>query len=595
MTLVHVPVHVPPCPPLDSTPAGAQDLATDLRAAAIAVKNVQGWAASIAAPAWAGDSAQAHDHAATRVAVRLDAGEAALDRAVTAADRFGERLARLFVRRGRINADRAEVNDRIDVLVADVAAATDDSRLAELQGRADLLHRRASALRDRIEAWKAARTRVEADFVAALQRVDSLAEGAAAAARPARPDTVDLARQLRRLRGDPVALAAWWRGLRRAEQEALTTEHPGLVGNTGGVPMADRDEANRGELARDLDYYGERDDDAQLTGREERILDNARSVDDALDEHAGLTDDSGAHLTTLLAATPDLHSGDGGVAVGFGDPDTADHVSVNVPGLTTDTSSVGANLDKTLALHEAAVNEERGSVATVYWADYDAPSGNPLDPLDPLGQADFDSVALSGKAEDGGERLSDFVDGVRGSDQGPPAHLTAIGHSYGSTAVGHALADGLPVDDAVLLGSPGVPAGTAGELTDAEVWVGSKDHDPVSLLGNGDRGGLGALGHDPADIAFGGTRFETGDGELRAEELLHNHTSYFTGTSLANVAHVVAAADDEVTEQPPRGAPGGGHLTLPELLVAAGGATAAEGLADAATWAWEHSKLGGRL
>ncbi|MFB9767795.1 alpha/beta hydrolase [Nocardioides kongjuensis] len=595
MTLVHVPAQVPPCPDLTSTPTGAQDLATDLRAAAIAVKNVQGWAASIAAPAWQGDTAQAHDHAATQVAVRLDAAEAALDRAVTATDRFAARLSRLFVRRTRINADRAEVNERIAELVAEVAAATDDSRLVELRERADVLHRRASALRERIDAWKAARARVEADVVAALQGVDSVSEGQSAAADPGRPRTGELTRQLRRLRGDPVALAAWWRGLRRAEQEALTTEHPGLVGNTGGVPMADRDEANRGELARDLDLYRQRDQDGQLTGKEERVLDNARSVDEALDEHAGLTDDAGAHLTKLLAFTPGLHSGDGGVAVGFGDPDTADHVSVNVPGLTTDTSSIGGNLDKTLVLHEAAVNEGRGSVASVYWADYDAPSGNPLNPLDPRGQADFDGVALTGKAEAGGERLGDFVDGVRGSDQGPPAHLTVIGHSYGSTTLGHALADGLPVDDAVLLGSPGVPAETAGALTDADVWVGSKDHDPVSLLGSGDRGGLGALGHDPADTAFGGTRFETGDGDLRAEELLHNHTSYFTGTSLANLAHVVAAADDEVTGQPPRGAPGGGHLTLPELLVAAGSATAAEGLADAATWTWEHAKLGGRL
>ncbi|WGY00905.1 alpha/beta hydrolase [Nocardioides sp. QY071] len=595
MTLVYLPAQVPPCPQLTSTPTGAQDLATDLRAAAIAVKNVQGRAASVAAPAWEGDTAQAHDHAATQVAVRLDGAEAALDEAVTAADRFAARLSRLFVRRARINADRAEVNELIGALVAEVAAAADDSRLADFRQRADVLHRRAVALRGRIDAWVLARAEAEADLVAALQGVDSVAEGVAAAADPARPRTGDLTRQLRRLRGDPAALAAWWRGLRRAEQQALTTEHPGLVGNTGGVSMAERDEANRGELARDLDYYREREKDDQLTSKDERVLDNARSVDRALDEHAGPTDDAGAHLTKLLAYAPGLHSGDGGVAVGFGDPDTADHVSVNVPGLTTDTSSIGGNLDKTFVLHEAAVGEERGSVATVYWADYDAPSGNPLNPLDPLGQADFDGVALTDKAEAGGERFGDFVDGVRGSDQGPPAHLTAIGHSYGSTAVGHALAEGLPVDDVVLLGSPGVPADTAGELTDAQVWVGSKDHDPVSLLGSGDRGGVGALGHDPADTAFGGTRFETGEGDLRAEELLHNHTSYFTGTSLANLAHVVAGADDEVSEQPPRGAPGGGHLTLPELLVAASGASAGERLADGGRWLWEHSKFGGRL
>jgi len=590
MSPVAVPAHVPPCPPLTSTPAGAQDLATDLRAATIAVKNVQGWATSIAAPTWQGAAADAHEHAATQAAARLDVGEAALDRAVAAADRFAERLARLFVRRTRINADRAEVNDLIDALVAEVAAATDDTRSAEFGRRADALSGRTSALRARIEAWQAALARAEADFVAALHGVDGVAEGVAAAAAPARPHAGDLSRQLRRLRDDPVALAGWWRGLRRAEQEALTTEHPELVGNAGGVPMADRDEANRARLTRDLDFYAQRADDNQLTRADARVLANAEFVDEALDEHADRTDDAGEHLTGLLAYTPELHSGDGGVAVGFGDPDTADHVSVNVPGLTTDTSSLAGNLDKTYDLHQAAVDEGTGSVASVYWADYDAPSGNPLNPLDPLGQADFDGVALTGKAEAGGERLDDFVDGLRASDQGPPAHLTAIGHSYGSTAVGHAAVDGLAVDDVVLIGSPGVPAATAGELTDADVWVGSKDHDPVSLLGSGDRGGVGALGHDPADTAFGGTRFATGDGEL-----LDNHTSYFTGASLANLAHVVAGADHEVTAQPPRGAPGGGHLTLPELLIAASGASAADALADAGAWLWEHSSLDDRL
>lgn len=594
MTLVHVPARVPACPLPGTRPTGAQDLATDLRAVAIAVKNVQGWAASIAAPSWAGDTADAHAHAATRFAARLDAGEAALDRVVTAADRFGERLARLFARRARINTDRAELNDEIDVLSADVVAATDDSRLAELRQRASLLTTRAAALRGRIDAWRDDEEAVESAFVAALQQVDSVAEGATAASAPGRADTADLARQLRRLLGDPVALAAWWRRRSRAEQEALTTEHPEVVGNADGLPVSDRDEANRGGLGRDLDHHREREEDGQLTGPEERVLENATYVDRALDDHRVLrAPGDGTRLTELVTYTPGLHSGDGGVAVSVGDPDTADHVSVTVPGLTTETSSVSDNLDKTLALHEAAVAEGRGSVASVYWADYDAPSGNPLNPLDPLGQADFDGVALTDKAEAGGERFAEFVDGVRASDQGPPAHLTAIGHSYGSTTVGHALADGLPVDDAVLLGSPGVPAATADELTGADVWVGSKDHDPVSLVGSGDRGGLGALGHDPADVAFGGTRFETGDGELRVEELLANHTSYFTGASLDNVAHVVAGADGDVTTQPPRGAEGGGHLTLPELLVAAGGASAGEGLAEAGAWLWEHSKLGG--
>ncbi|MCR1786650.1 alpha/beta hydrolase family protein [Nocardioides carbamazepini] len=589
MTIVQVPAHVPACPLLDSKPAGAQDLATDLRAVTIAVKNVQDRAASAGAPAWAGDAADAHDHASTRFAARLDAGEAALDRAVTAADRFGERLAGLLGRRDDLTVRRNGLNDEIDALAAEVVAATGDDRLPEFRQRAAQLTARADDLRVRIAAWGQDEADAETDLVAALRSVDTTVEGRELAADPARPGSADLARRLRALLGDPAALAAWWRGLRRAEQEALTTEHPELVGNAGGVPVSDRDEANRGELARDLDLYAQRGEDGQLTHDEKRLVANASHVHQGLEEYRDLRDTgTGTHLTELIAYTPGLHSGDGGVAVSFGDPDTAGHVSVNVPGLTTEAASLSGNLDKTLALHQAAVAEDRGSVASVHWADYDAPSGNPLNPFDPFGQLDFGGVALSDKAEAGGERLSDFVDGIRASDQGAPAHLTAIGHSYGSTTLGHALTGGLPVDDAVLLGSPGVPAATAGELTSAEVWVGSKDHDPVTLLG-----GVGPLGQDPADDGFGGTRFETGDGALRAEELLDNHTSYFEGASLDNVAHVVAGAGGEVSEQPPRGAGGSAHLTLSELLVASSAASVGHGLAEAGTWLWEQTRFGG--
>lgn len=596
MTLVHVPAHVPACSRLDSTPVGAQDLATDLRATAVAVKNVRAWAASIAAPDWAGDASRAHDHAATRLAGRLDSAAAALDVAVTAADRFGDRLARLFVRRAELTAQRHELNAAIDVLAADVLAATDDDRQAELEQRAARLTTRAAALRERIDAWNEDERDAERDLLAALGAVDEVSEGARAAADPGRPDLAGLTALLHALAGRPAALASWWRRLSRAEQEALTTEHPGLVGGADGISVSDRDEAHRGALGRDLDHLGEREEDGQLGRGESSILRNARAVQAGLDEYRHLLDaTSGTRLAELMAYAPHLHSGDGGVAVSFGDPDTAAHVSVNVPGLTTETSSLSGNLAKMLDLHDAAVDEGRGSVATVYWADYDAPSGNPLNPFDVLGQVDFGSVGLTAKAEAGAERLSAFVDGVRASDVGPRAHLTAVGHSYGSTTVGHALVGGLPVDDVVLAGSPGVPAASAEALTSADVWVGSKDHDPVSLLGRSEGGGLGALGHDPAAAGFGAHRFETGDGELRTERLLANHTSYYAGASLANLAHVVSGADEEVTPEPARGADGGQHLTLPELLAAASASSTGHALAEAGAWLWSHSRLGKAL
>ena len=596
MTVIVLPPPVGAFAALDSTPRGAQSLATDLRAVTVAVKNVQAWATSIAAPGWEGDTAEAHDHAATRFAVRLDAAEAALDRAVAAADLFEEQVTTLKTRRDGLETDRSVLNAAIDTLRADIEAAVDDSGLAALQSRASRLTARADGLVSRIDAWVRDRDAAEAAFVAALRGVDSLAEGEQAAAAGGRPDVPALTARLRGLQGDPSGLAAWWATLSRAEQEALTTEHPELVGNSDGLPVTDRDEANRAALGRDLDYLGQREADGQLSGAERRVLENATYIRDALDEYVDRLDpETGEALTHLLVYKPGIHSGDGGVAIAFGNPDTADHVSAFVPGLTSETSSTSGNLASTYALHQQARADDNGTVASIYWLDYDAPSGNPINVFDPGGMVDFDGVAFTHKAEAGGERFGDFLDGLRASDQGERAHLTAIGHSYGSTTVGYALRDGAPVDDAIVIGSPGQPATTAAGLTSADVWVGSMDYDPVSLLGTGDRGGIGALGHDPADVDFGAPRFETGDGQLRIEKLLDNHSSYFDDVSLDNMAHIVSDSDGEVTYQPPRGAPGGEYLTLTELLGAATASSAGHGLLEGGKWLLEHSRPGGIL
>ncbi|GAA3656797.1 hypothetical protein GCM10022237_16110 [Nocardioides ginsengisoli] len=266
-------------PPMDSTPLGAQTLGVDLRGVTVSVKDVQAWAASIAAPGWAdasgwaGAAAEAHAHAATCFARRLDVLEAVLDRVVTAADRFEDRLVRLR-------------QWRLDLVAA--CATVDDA------GRAEL--------RRRIAAWTRAYAAAEAEIVTALCGVPVDVD---------RPDTARLTGELRGLLHAPVALAAWWRRLSRREQEALTTEHPELVGNADGIPVTDRDEANRARLAHD-------------GGR----LANADDVQEALDDYAPLIDPAtGRALTELIGYQPTLHSGDGGVAISFGDPDIADQVS----------------------------------------------------------------------------------------------------------------------------------------------------------------------------------------------------------------------------------------------------------------------------
>ncbi|KRB76959.1 hypothetical protein ASE01_09320 [Nocardioides sp. Root190] len=596
MTVILVPAHVPAFRTLESTPARALTFATDLRAVTVGVKDVQGWAEGIAAPAWQGDTAAAHDHAATRFARRLDNAEAALDRAVTAADRFEARLTILSSLRLRLEEERRAVNGDATTLRADVTAsgsAATEAEIAVLQRRGERLMTRATTVIAEIEEWVRRYDDTEADFIAALAGVDTLVEGRLAAEDPGRVDVGPLVERFDSLRGDPERLNAWWLSLTRAQRAALSTEIPHRVGNANGIPARDRDEANRAALTSDLDYWAQRDGDSQLSGEERSAAENAAHIQEQIDEYRAELDPlTGRELLHLLVYAPGSHSGDGAVAIAFGDPDKADHVSVNVPGLTSETSSTDGNLDKTHDLHRAALDEDNGSVSSIYWLDYDAPSGNPIKPWE---IPDLGGVALTVKADAGGERFADFIDGLRGSDEGDRAHLTAIGHSYGSTAVGHGLQDGAEVDDAILIGSPGQPESTAASLTDADVWVGSKDHDPVSLLGSGDRGGVGALGHDPAADDFGGVRFETGDGSLRIEDLLGNHTSYFEDESLDNMAHVVADNDHLVTEQPHRGEDGGGHLTLSELLAASTGASVLDGVGTAGEWLWEHSVLGGIL
>lgn len=597
MSTVQVPAYVPAFRTMESTPSRALTFATNLRAVTVGVKDVQDWAEGLSAPDWEGDTGEAHDHAATRFAIRLDTVEAALDKVVTAADRFEARLTILHSRREPLNTDRTTLNADAAALRTDVETATssgaDPATWEVLQDRGEKLTTRATQVRDDIVTWVAAYDDAEADFIAALTGVDTVEEGEVAAADPGRVDVDPLTDRFNRLSSDPVALGLWWRTLSRAQKQAVMTEHPHMVGNAGGIPARDRDEANRAAIHSDIDHLGERRDDGQLTGAEKDVLANAEHIREAIGEYSNNLDPAtGREITHVLVYQPGIHSGDGGVAISFGDPDKADHVSVTIPGLTNETSSTSGNLATLHELHLAALDEGNGSVASLLWLDYDAPSGNPLKPWE---LTDLGGVALTGKADVGGERLGDFIDGIRASDDGEQAHLTAIGHSYGSTTLGHGLEDGLDVDDAILIGSPGQPVATAEALTDADVWTGSKDNDPVTLLGTGERGGLGALGHDPADDDFGGHRFATGDGELRVESLLDNHTSYFTGESLDNIAHIVTDSDAEVTHQPHRGDEGGGYLTLDELVVAATGASVLDLGTDVGDWLIDHSRLGGIL
>lgn len=583
MVTITVPAPVGSLPAMDSKPSGAGGLANDLRAVTTGVKDVQAWAQTSSGGAWTGEAEESAHHARTRFAVRLEGGEAALQDAVVAADRFEDRLLRLEHQRERLDADAVALNRDIATLRGDIVAAggtATPADVATLRHRAERLEERADALTTEMADWETRYRAAEDDFVAALRAVDTFAEGRDAADDPARPDPADLLGGLVSRAGDPVAVAAWWRSLTRAQQQAVMAEYPEVVGNTDGIPVNERDQANRAALGGRLDYLGEREADGQLTDAERSELDKARKLADLLDEYRNQVDPAtGDNLLNVIGYRPDAYSGDGGVILGLGNPDTADHVATYVPG----TTSEGGNLsgfDRVETLYGDMVDEERGTVAGILWLDYDAPSADSFTDLDELG--DIGSVVTTGDAQDGGNRLADFLDGLDATDRGAPEDSTLIGHSYGATTAAYAAQDGGDLDQLVLLGSPGAPAPTAAGLTGADVYVGAADYDPVSLLGLGDRGGVGALGYDPAQASFGATRFDVDPGSYQVEDLFKNHSSYFSGESLDNITDISTGGTPSVDDG--RSAGGDGYYqNLSELL--AGSSTA-----SGADWLWDRTK-----
>lgn len=317
---------------------------------------------------------------------------------------------------------------------------------------------------------------------------------------------------------NPAQVAAWWAGLGNAEQEQLLVSRPELVGNLDGVPAAVRDEANRArlpDLAGPVDdrladaerrWYGSlgvapggapvpSDDPTENETAEQRGLrEQVERLRDQRGAVAAVAAAADAPGRQLLALDIDGHIAPR-AAIAVGDVDTARHVGVFTPGLTTTVSgSLGGYVRDMEELQQNSEKQlvNRGrideGVATVAWLGYDAPQ------WDTMTEADR-SVLLARSAEHGGADLARFYDGINATHQGDP-HLTAIGHSYGSTTTGYGLQNvTTPVDDAVVFGSPGLGTGDVSDLRvpDGHVGVIEAHKDPVADFGR--------FGTDPNQIS----------------------------------------------------------------------------------------------
>ena len=549
MTTITIPASEPEVREPEGTPAGADQLAERLFTAVGRYDEVATEAAHLQdLRGWWGEAYDAYREAAARAGDEHDAMATTLRWVARAVAAYADDLrahqataADLLTRKRDLDADRAG-------LVADVHAITDATPrdVEALRGRAaDLRLAYRRLVEDHADLQRAVRDneqRLRQAFEAGTTLRDALsATGGAsdtaveAIGRPGAPGSG----------ASPSEVQRWWAGLSEAQQQAALAAYPSLLGQADGLPATVRDEANRTLLDDDLTTLAAQRDDGTFSVDEVLRLANAEATRDALADADGFTDVVTGEQPggRLWLYDPGAFDGDGRVAVAVGDPDTADDVAVSVPGITTETVDVVGGVSDAMNLYEAArFNGDGSSVATMFWLGYDTPEG----------AIDLDTITR-GRAEDGGERLADAIDGLRASRPGDEAHLTVIGHSYGSTTTSYAATDhDLGVDDVALIGSPGAgPADTADDLSPGEgnVWVGRNSRDAVAFFG--DEGWLhnpGGLGTDPSSEDFDARRFEAESVERSTVRSLADHSRYYDhdSESLYNLGRIVDGRHDAV-------------------------------------------------
>jgi Alpha/beta hydrolase len=369
---------------------------------------------------------------------------------------------------------------------------------------------------------------------------------------------------------DPRQVAAWWKSLTKEQQDELLRTKFQELGQLRGLPSGVLDQANRARIADDLNRFGAQRDqlDGQLAARARELgldpdksedqtrlmndpryaalmeqrqeaatkAENAQKAQDSVDKATELATGKGWKESDVrvLAYDPYGPRGDGGMAIAYGDPDTAANLAVCVPG-------TGSTLDSFSIGQAANLREAMGpdGNATIQWLGYDAPGWAP---------GEVDNPA---QAREGGANLVADVNGYRAAAEaaGNRQHLTVIGHSYGSTTVGYAGMNGLAADDIAFVGSPGVGASNVNQLSagPGHVYVGATEHDPVvqgtsSSWFTEDGSSIG-----PYDDRFGAKTFGTTDSTM-----IHGaHSAYYDqgSESVQNLARIATGNGGEVTSQ----------------------------------------------
>lgn len=281
------------------------------------------------------------------------------------------------------------------------------------------------------------------------------------------------------------------------------------------------------------------DDDLTVSGRElQKPLDGMNAIQSRFDNYL----DESTRPYLLWFDDKKL----GHVVMSVGNPDTADNVVTYVPGTGSKLSSIDGDISRAELLQDqATTTDPTHSTASVMWLGYDAPQSLLGDATDAT-WADHARGPLSG-----------FLNGID-TAHGGHVNSTVLGHSYGTLVAGETMRDhpDLPVDNAILVGSPGVGVSHAKDLNIPadHVWAATAKNDLVNMAPPpaGQWAPLNPMayrrlfddhsvmyGNDPTSDEFGGRTFGVADGKFPLTDgLMPAHSQYWEGDSLADMAKI---------------------------------------------------------
>jgi hypothetical protein len=348
----------------------------------------------------------------------------------------------------------------------------------------------------------------------------------------------------------PERVTEWWNSLSEERQRVLIDQHPQELGNLNGIPADVRDSVNQAVLSDDL-----------LSSSDGIRYQNAVKTNQGLEHDRG-PDPDHPRPVMLWAYDPMAFAGKGRTAIAIGNPDKSQNTAVVVPGTNSSVKDgwLSDGHNDAISLYDQSLRADPGqTTAVIAWMGYDAPEFDyhawEQALIDP---AALEEIGTPWMARQGGALLAADVNGLGVTHRGP-AHVTVLGHSYGSTTVADAFANnGMRANDAVLIGCPGTDLARSADdfhlnggkvyvgaaSTDAVTWIGESGGVPTALnrASGGPLGPLVGLGVDPAHDGFGAVRFRAEvAGSHNVAPWFNDHSHYYDAGSeaLHNMTEIV--------------------------------------------------------